>query len=239
MSYKMSMKGVSAAVAIAAATICAVSNAATMTVDQRVEAAYAPDFTPLPSVPDLGNYVGGPIVIQVDYHMVTENIGPGERGFGNVGYSIAMGPGVSDAAGGYQPNTESVDTNGALPGGIQPLYFANADAGSNTSDLQGIFATVASGLSSPHAADPRVKIGQPGGKSLLGSVFYLWDGTTTSAITVPTVLVSTLLTNGQFGPGVAGLTEPILLVPAIPEPASLALGGIAAIGLLFSRRRSA
>lgn len=205
MSYKMSMKGLSAAVAIAAATIGAASNAATITVNQVVAGAFDLGFNPIP-VPDLNLYTAGvPLILQVDYTVSVTNLQPGERGFGNVGFNIAAGPGVVEAgAGGWAPNIATTDSNGAIPGGTVPLFSTNADAGPSPSDLQGIFATIAGGISNPNASDQRVKIGQAGGPDLLGTVFFAWDGVTTTSVSVVGAAASGYTLSGQFVGGVAG-----------------------------------
>ena len=239
MSCLHKLKGLTAAAALAAFSFAASVNAAVITLDQNVVGAFETDFTPLPGIPDLSFYTAGtPIVLQVDYsvHVQPGTLLPGERGFAATGFTIQLGPGVTDAGGGWQPNIATVDSNGALPGGIVPAFATNVDGGT-PGDLVGILAAIAGGIT--NANDPRTKIGQDGGISYIGSVFLQWDGVTTSTISTDGVLMTSLSTTGQFNVPALPAPPSITALVSVPEPTTVALAGLALCGLAFRRRHAA
>lgn len=210
-------------------------SAATFTLNPVVTAAFDAGFNPLPSI-DTTTMNSVMRIFELDLQVTTANLAAGERGFGNVGFNLALGGTLTEGgAGGYQPNTATTDSNGAAPGGIVPLFFANADAGSNTSDLQGIFATVSSGITNPNASDMRVRIGQAGGPNSLGKVYVKWNANAMETVTVAGSLWSVLGNDGQFSNGTG--TGGSVTFGDIPEPATLAMGGIGLIGLISVVRR--
>src|SRR5205814_10389761 len=108
-----------------------------------------------------------------------------------------MNFGVANSSGGsnasldfgadWVANSNTLDTNGASAGGSAPIYSTNADTGSNTTDLQGVIASIASATIATNTNDKRNNLGQsnaPAGalygdannSSYMGSVFVNWNG---------------------------------------------------------------
>jgi len=213
------------------------ASAASFTLTPTVVAAFQPGtFDPIPGTPDTQTLDGNDRVFQIDYNIGVSDLQPGERGFGSTGFNIILSPGlIEGGAGGWAANISTTDSNGLAPGGIVPLYSTNADVGPSNSDLLGIFATIAGGISAPNASDGRVKIGQPGGDPYVGSVFVQWTADVTSVLSSELPEFVVYLDSGQFGPTTIGQGGTLLF--GIPEPSTIALGGMGLLGLVAVRRR--
>jgi hypothetical protein len=147
--------------------------------DAHVVEAFTADgsLTPIP-LPDFRRLVGFPAVYKIDYSIITNvaELEPNEIGFGALGFIINQDAGVADDFGlGWSPSTETIDTNGDLPGGIVPLFYDNLDAGPSSSDLYGILVSIGPRIFITSPTDPRYSIGKFG-PTYIGSTHLVWDG---------------------------------------------------------------
>jgi hypothetical protein len=206
--------------------------AAVIAVNPVVGGWYDTGFNPIAPVP-AGTSPGVPVIVQVDLMMQVLSLGAGEDSFGNAGLSIQKTGPLAEVGIGYQPNNPTVDSNGALPGGLVNMFGQNADYGADAMDLQGILASMATG-SFANASDPRRKVGEEG-PYLLGSVFMQWDGVGQATLSIDPLQVSAKLTGGAFVEAQAA-PPAVLEFGAIPEPASISLVGMSLLGLALRRR---
>lgn len=220
----------SALLTLAAFRTAGEAHAATFTLTPVVADSYTTAFIPIPGPADTTTLDGAARVIQVDFHIGTNNLQPGERGFANVGFNIQLDGLVEAGAGGWNPSHEWVDfPPGVIIPGIIPLYATNLDAGPSSQDLQGILASIAGGISNPQPYDTRTRIGQPGGPSYLGSVYLLWSAGAPAKLTIPPPMFAPNLTEGKFGRSQieAGAT----LIFGVPEPTTCLLACVAVVSL--------
>jgi hypothetical protein len=211
----------------------------TPTVSAAFDTAFGPIANP-PGVPGTNiQGTGGVAVYQVDFMLNVVSLGANEDSFGNTGFNIVLGPGLTDASNlGWQANNPAVDTNGALPGGTANMFGQNGDFGASNSDEQGILVSMATGAFT-NAADPRRSVGE-GTPYLLGSLFVQWDGVTTGSLTIsgPTgpAQFSAKMTDGSFveGQGTTGVVT--FSAGVVPEPATFGLAGLSLLGLVLRRR---
>jgi hypothetical protein len=192
----------------------------------------ADDFSPLPFWLPCCD----PVVVQVDVYMAVLGLDPGEDSFGSAEFSIKaanqFGSQVvpDPEAGGWAANPiPNVDSNGAAPGGLVPVFATNADLGIDSQDYVDIFVRMADGAFT-NPADPRRNIGEPGSlygyPMLLGSGFFEWNNfglPPTFELEGLVVMAKTI--TGQF-----------VLARTVPEPSSLAMAGLSGLGLAFRRR---
>jgi hypothetical protein len=219
-------------------------SAATFTLTPVVTESFLPDFTPIPGAPDTTTMNGAARVFKVEFHIATSNLQAGEAGFGSVAFSVnGLNLGLFDAAGGYQPNGATTDSNGAAPGGTVPVFANNGDQGV-AGDLIGIYANIANGITAPAVTDTRLKVGQAGGVSRVGEVYVQWDANSLQTLSLvgngpvgPEFVTYT--TAGQLGALQNVLSESVSFGSEIPEPATVALAGMALVGLIAVRRRKA
>lgn len=207
------------------------AQAGTFSVTPSVAGYFDAGFNPIPA-PAPGTNPGSPVVIQVDINMEVLSLDAGEAGFANAGFNLVL-TGLTDLAG-WGPDSRTVDSNGALPGGVVPLWATNVDAGTN-GDLQGILVSIAGGVTG--ANDPRRKVGQAGGPNgYMGSVFLGWEGTTAASLDLVGLLTSANSTTGQFLQSRPGEPSTLTFGSAIPEPGTIALAGLSLVGLVLRRR---
>jgi hypothetical protein len=178
-----------------------------------------------------------PLVFEVDYYAQVSNLTP-NFGFGAVAFAAdhsgALTIPISRPID-YAPDTSKV------PSGA-PYWSENADSGNQ---LHAMVATPDTIPPAPFpAGDPRITLGQ-GSAAYVGSIYLLWDGATTSTLTVGDTAghdgmiqfstlneVTAVLGNAQFQ------ADPHTIIFQTPEPGSLLLSGFGAT-VLFARRRTA
>jgi hypothetical protein len=212
--------------------------AATYTVAPKFVAAYAYDglFTELTDY-DLSS--GDPALLQIEFEVSFGGFTPPAAGYSSGEFAISLDGLSNTTAPGWMSYTSPiVDTNGAIPGGMQPLFGEIREFG--LGNLQNIVVSVAlAGLSTDPAVDPRFNAAQdapvaigsayldfPGGAGTVTAafkqVFYLGPHATQAGRYIhvkdlnPTLVVSSL----RIG---------------VPEPTSAAA---AVIGLLAVGWRS-
>lgn len=205
------------------------ASAASYTLTPTVVASLADDGTFATVIPiDVINTNGVPRIFQVDFLITTSDVQAGELGFALTGFNVGLSGGLTDVGGGWGPNTATVDSNGALPGGVVPLFATNVDGGT-PGDLLGILTSIAGGVTNG-AVDPRANVGKTA-PALAGTVFVRWAADGLSTLNTNGVLFTTNSTTGQFlvpaSPG-AGAE----LVFGIPEPATCAMAGMGLIGMV-------
>lgn len=193
------------------------ANAADYSLALNVSAAYDEAFMPIP-VPDLTTRTD-PVVLQVDLDIYVSNLAANELGFGAISFRYDLEGGVADTYSlGFNRNNYTIDVNGALPGGIVELFppsLIDDPIGSPNSVILGI----ASGVSDPN--DLRAKVGQPGGISLLGSWFLLYDPPSgPGRLALSPVYIAANSTSGSLLPFVLQPGVEIRL-GAVPEPATV------------------
>lgn len=223
-------------VLLASATV---AQAGTYSVYGVTSAAYTPDFSSSIANPDISINTGTPAVYQVDFYVTYTNGGGDERGFANVLFDINFsGNSLANdtLSPGWSPANPTVDTNGTLPGGNASLFFTNTDAGTE-GDLQYILTSIPK-ISEANTSDPRQHIGEGAG-TLLGSIFVDWDGVGTETLNINLGGASyARTTDGFLIYDSNGTLIDTSLTFGVPEPASMGLLGIAALGLLRRRRHA-
>jgi hypothetical protein len=201
---------------------------------------YDLNYTPLPPFP--GIYPPEPVIAQIDVMLEVRSLAPDEDGFGYAVFSVDLTSlcqcELEDVGVGWQPNSISVDTNGAAPGGLAPATPINIDAG-NPDDLKGIIVQLPNDILLP--TDPRRDIGEPGSilgvPYYVGSVFLQWNAKGLGIVALNDVTVGARNLQGTFVTGTVSSMDDLMLGNIeCPEPSSLViLGGmLAAVGL---RRR--
>lgn len=206
------------------------ASAATFSLTQTIVRALADDGTFLTEIP-INSSTSGPRIFQIDYAITTSNLQSGELGFALVGFNINL-EGVTDVGGGWGPNTATVDSNGAAPGGIVPLFATNVDGGT-PGDLQGILTSIAGGVTNA-AVDPRANVGKSA-PAHIGTIFVRWNAPSYYKISTSGVLFTTNSTTGQFL--VPATPAPGSVIQPFPEPSSYMLAALGAAVVLVVRCR--
>jgi hypothetical protein len=158
---------------LAAAAVLSATQAfaGTYSVTPTFAGAFNAAFEPIAGYDPLS---GDPAIVQIDFIATFAAGGAGELGFGAVTFDIGTGAADDVTVPGWQATNPSVDTNGAAPGGVFPLFANNGDFGNGT-DLVDIVVGVAAGLNPASATDPRVKVGLGAGTNV-GTLFLDWTG---------------------------------------------------------------
>lgn len=237
---------------IALLTVAVVGCAASLT--QAANIQVQPNFIgyldPVTFAPVVSPTAGVPVVAQVDVFMNVVSLAAGEDSFGTAAFTVTHS-GIGGAtiipsatAGGWAANPiPNVDSNGAAPGGLVPLFATNADLGADSQDYVGVLVQMATGAFT-NAADPRRNVGEAGSSLgspiLLGSAFFLWNATGTATISLNPLEVSAKDTAGLYIAGTSPQVVPVVLTlggePTIPEPSTMVMAGLSLIGLAFRRR---
>ncbi len=167
--------------------------AANLTITPTVVGRFDDAFAPLAfDVSAEGRILAGPGIYQVDFNFLIDGLTANERGFANSLFDINLTGGLHDMLG-----WNSLATGAGWDGSLPPngsTYIVNTDAGTNTSDLHRIIASIAMHLD---ASDPRGMLGQ-NGQSQLGSIFVQWDGATYSALSTNDITFSLVDGQGNF-----------------------------------------
>lgn len=133
--------------------------AATYTVTPKFVAAYAYDglFT---EVTDYDLSSGDPALLQIEFEVYFNGFTPPAAGYSSGEFAISLDGLSNTTAPGFMPSTSPVvDTNGPIPGGMQPLFGEIREFG--LGNLQNIVVSVAlTGLSTDPAVDPRFNAAQ-------------------------------------------------------------------------------
>lgn len=200
-----------------------------------VTAAYELDGTPLGFLPNINGTVGQPYVYQVDFTFHASGFTGNQRGFGSMSFTVdATGAGLMDPVGlpvGYQGSAETVDSNGASPGGIVPLWADNSIFASN------IAVAAIEVIASPHPDDPRPLVGQGPG-TLLGSLFVRWDGANVGSVETNILQAAyARADNGQLAVDDGIILGGSSLVFGVPEPTTVALVGLSLPAIVWLTRR--
>lgn len=169
----MRSKSTTFSIGLIAALAAPCTHAATFSLIPSIVSSLADDGTFTTVIPiDTVSPNGVSRIFQVDFNVTTSNLQPGEFGFGKVQFDLYLLGGITDVGGGWGPNTSTVDSNGASPGGIVPLFNTNFDAGT-PGDLKAIQTAIAPGVTNV-AVDPRANVGKTN-PALIGSIFIRWD----------------------------------------------------------------
>jgi hypothetical protein len=184
-------------------------------------------------------------LIQVDVSMRIYDLQPGQEGFSNTAFNVAVhgdGTAYSDIDLGlmkWQPAQDLVDFNGCV---FCPynLWDINADAGPDVNDLQAVLLSVWTKNFGPAPFDPRRTLGQDEDGEYAGSFFVQLPGTPGATAYAETLTPwgastfdSTGLASTAGNSAIGGLTTTFTVVP---EPSSALLLLIAAGGLGYCRR---
>lgn len=191
-----------------------------------VTASYDLAFTPLPGPPQF--QPGVPAIYQVDLHVRTTNVGPGELGFAAVAFHVDW-RGLSDVGVGLDLNDTPIDTNGAAPGGVIVLFPPPLIPPITPPDSYVV--SIAAGLVQNY---PIARIGQPGGESHIGSLFGQWDGASFDLLTLDGISFAAYGTNGQL---LFVMNVPDVPLQIVPEPSAAVWATPALLGVLALRRR--
>jgi len=223
------------------AVLAGSAGAATLTVTGAVTAAYdRATFAPV-ALPDISQPVGVELIYQLDIVFEIADLGGThpeggtQEGFGGLSMNLVRSNiGVpADFMVGYVGNTDTIDVNGPVPGGVVSLWLLNEDSGSDKLDLINI-AIAASGGMWQGAGDPRLGIGESGPQAL-GSAFVTWDGVTEASVVIDVLSFGTVNADGLAAtdPGGTAIGDTINFVP---EPATMTLLGLGAVALVRRRR---
>jgi hypothetical protein len=233
--------------AVAGLSLATAANAATITVTPVVTHAFTPvTFVEVPVPPD--NAL--PLVYQIDFLLTVDgiNAGANEVGLGNLAFDVNFSsPALNtSSAPGYNPVNPTVDINGGAPGGLNPLFTQNGDLGA-PGDLKFITLGVASAVFT--AQDPRGTVGQDVATDGLdrpfnfGNIFVDYTGAGQQTLSLASQGLSLHYTNGQNQEVTGQPGQTLSLgsvqfgaVGTIPEPTSLALLSLGALGIARRRR---
>lgn len=221
--------------AIIAVTAVSQANASTFSITPTVIGFFDDAFGALPDYDDT-DPTSGPAIVQVDFALTFSDPTDASLGFGNIAFDVELLEGLTEngLAPGWQAINPQVDTNGAIPGGLLPLFANNGDFGG--ADLKDIVVGVAAGLNTGSAVDPRVRVGvaQP---EAVGTLFldYAGGGVFAKLMATPTQAGS-ILDGGELrqesAPSLLGGSVTL----GVPEPSTCILAGLALVG--FAARRN-
>ena len=150
---------------------------------------------------------------------------------------------ATDSGFGWQANlseTVTYDSNGPLPGGsvTVPIFASNSDGGTSATDLKSILASINAGPANA------AQFGESA-SGLVGSVYLNWDGSTVGSVAVegapPGGSTWVIWTGNSAGNSTTiqtmGVgTEVGETINLLPEPATIGVLALGALGLLRRRR---
>lgn len=221
--------------ALAATSLLAAgSHAAMLTLSDNVDAQYdnATDFNLLqsfspPLTPTINATPG--TMYEVPIYFEISNLQPGESGFGNVQVVVTTtGGDTLDTTAGYIAQSQTYTSGKATK-----AYWSVNQSTAYTAPAGNIVASIAGGQTASQVL--AMGVGSP---FQIGWI-YIDQGATSGTVSVSAPSFSTnnsgVLTLDPTGTSVPATT----LVFNVPEPASLGMVGIGALGLLARRRRTA
>jgi PEP-CTERM motif len=176
------------------------------------------------------------VTYEVPVYFQISNLGAGQSGFGNIDITCSVtGPLTIDQSSGYSGNP-------AFYSGTKNYYFANTQAGVETTTTSEVVASIAAGVTS--TSDKRYSMGKTT-PFLIGDFYIDVPAGTNSGIGTISVVVNAQSTNnsGVLTLDTAGTdvnpSAISLNFNPVPEPASIGMLGVGALGLLARRRRTA
>ena len=220
--------------AISLVTFFATANARAIVVDliPQMVAAYDTAFTPI-ALPTSPNCCVGETILQFDFSILASDLQSNEAGFGWIAFDIDLSGAVVDAYNiGWNPDNFVIDSNGAAPGGMLPLWSINEDTGTPNDEI-GILVAVASNITNP--SDPRysVAVGSP---RYIGSMFVHFNGGD-DVMRIENIRYQARSTSGGYLPSsINGNDLEIYIGAACPEPSTLITCSMILSGLAFRRR---
>lgn len=176
--------------------------------------AFDLDFNPISTEQAMNSL--DPVIWQVDFGVLTDNLSSGHAGFGVVAFNINLADATDAFDMGWQPYNPNVASSSGVPGAVNPLFMTNMDAGHSAIDKQGILVNVAPGLS--NHADPRRSVGQElGAPSLIGSLFVQDVPESLSQISVNRIEFSGINLDGSFFRASDAYGQSTMTLPRSPE----------------------